>query len=1060
MSDVEKRLTAKMVLDDSGYSSTLKGINAELKNNKSELKAATSGLEAFGRTSENIERVQSTFQKQLETQARKVQVYKDSIQKATSTLEKNVSERDKLSRSIEEEKAKLEALERTYGTSNQAFRNTQERLEELQKEFKRVDSSIENNARQIQTYENGLNNAQSELNRTTSASNRFNSELENGNIRLQRTSEGLNTFGEKASTIGEKLTMGVSLPLAAAGVASFKMASDLNENINKTSVVFKNNATTVEEWSKTSLDKMGMAQSSALEMASKFGDMGSSMGLTAKQTADYSMNLTQLAADMSSFKNISIDRANDALTGVYTGETEALKGLGIVMTQNNLQAFAETQGIHKKIQAMSQTEQVQLRYNYIMEKTKNAQGDFAKTNDQAANASRTFKEATKQLGATMGNELLPMITPLINKANDLVKHFANMDEGTRNLIVKFGLAAMAAGPVLSGIGKMSSGVGALISVGSKLGGVFSGIGAASTVATTATTAVTTGVEGATVATAGLGAGLAGIALPAVAVVAGVAAVGYAGYKTAQYLNSSATPAVDLFADKAEYSSQKVATAHGTLTQQVQTGTIKISEATKTAVQSYLDLDKKASSSLMDLQVNSNKFTKETKDKVIKNFTDMSTKSSNLSKEQRDAMTVDFKKLVSDTGTLTTKNKNDVIKQYTAMVNGTKGLTKQQKDQTIKDFTDTLNKSVGITKQQSTDLQKIYTDMGAKIKAGLDKQNADEIKAQTEFFAKSNALSATEEAKALDKTKEYWNNRKKTVDDNQNKINEIIKKAADEHRNITAQEAQTIDKLQQDMKTDAVKALSENEVQSKVILERMKDHSTNITAEMAGSKIKALNKLRDDSVKAANDECDKRIAEAIRMRDETKSISSDQADKLIADAKRQKDGTVKAAEETRNEAVNQITSMNADITNSVNTTTGNALSKGEKIQRWWDNWHPMEKVLNIFTKRHDDGGAVAQNWTGTSHFKGGYTTLHERGEELYELPTGTKIYNHEMSEQMVLETARQTAKSLIDSSLNQQDDDKEITIIVKSYLDNKVIAQSTDKVLMKKRKLEGRLLGGI
>ncbi|MCR6516330.1 hypothetical protein M4I33_15815 [Clostridium sp. LY3-2] len=275
---------------------------------------------------------------------------------------------------------------------------------------------------------------------------------------LDNTSKKSKSWSDKFSSFGNKMTLGVSTPLIGAGVASFKFASDLNENINKTDVVFKNNANTVMDWSKTSLDKMGMCQSSALEMASKFGDMGSSMGLNTNQTKDYSMGLTQLAADLASFKNISIDRANDALTGVYTGETESLKGLGIVMTQTNLQQFAESQGIHKKIQDMTQAEQVQLRYNYVMSKTKDAQGDFARTGDQAANAGRTFGEATKELGATIGNNLLPMFTPIINDANNMIKSFTGMDKGTQQLIIKLGMAAIAIGPVAKTIGTLGKSV--------------------------------------------------------------------------------------------------------------------------------------------------------------------------------------------------------------------------------------------------------------------------------------------------------------------------------------------------------------------------------------------------------------------------------------------------------------------------------------------------------------------------------------------------------------------------------------------------------------------------
>lgn len=298
-----------------------------------------------------------------------------------------------------------------------------------------------------------------DVNGAIDAFNRVNKKADETTKKIKSVPEKFSAAGEKLSKLGNKFSLGVTAPLSAAGFASFNLASDLNENLNKTEVVFDKNSQAVEEWSKSALKSMGMCQSSALEMASKFGDMGKSMGLNNNQVKDYSIGLTQLAGDIASFKNISIDRANTALTGVYTGETEALKGLGIVMTQTNLEEFARSQGIKKKIQDMNQAEKVQLRYNYVMSVTKDAQGDFARTSDQAANAGRTFKESTKELGATIGNNLLPIFTPWINKANEIIMKFSGMDSGTQKLIVNLGLFLIAIGPVLKIFGSLSKAIG-------------------------------------------------------------------------------------------------------------------------------------------------------------------------------------------------------------------------------------------------------------------------------------------------------------------------------------------------------------------------------------------------------------------------------------------------------------------------------------------------------------------------------------------------------------------------------------------------------------------------
>jgi hypothetical protein len=173
-------------------------------------------------------------------------------------------------------------------------------------------------------------------------------------------------------------------------------------------------------------------------------------------------SLVGLGGDLSSFKNIKIDVADTALTSIFTGETESLKQLGIVMTQQNLNEFARQKGMKKTVEQMTQSEQVQLRYAYVMDKTKNAQGDFARTSDGAANQQRIFTESLKELSATFGQNLLPVFTPVIAKMNDLLQKFGGLDQGTQQSILKFGAFAIAIGPVLTVISKLSSGIGGTV----------------------------------------------------------------------------------------------------------------------------------------------------------------------------------------------------------------------------------------------------------------------------------------------------------------------------------------------------------------------------------------------------------------------------------------------------------------------------------------------------------------------------------------------------------------------------------------------------------------------
>lgn len=311
--------------------------------------------------------------------------------------------------------------------------------------------------------------------------------------------------GDRISSVGNSLTKGITVPVAAAATAAVKLGSDYEENLNKVDASFKQNAGEVERWAKTATDNFGLSESKALEVTSQFGDMGTSMGLTTEAAAIMSTSLAGLAGDLSSFKNIGVDQAMTALNGVFTGETESLKTLGVVMTETNLKQFAEDCGL--VYDGMSQAEKVTLRYKYVLAMTKNAQGDYKATSDGTANSLRTLQSSVSNLGAAFGQKLLPKITPIIQDLTKLVNKFGDLDDSTQEAIIKAALVAAAVGPVTTAVGKTTSGVGNLISVAGKgvsaagrFATVLTGTGAAAAEAAT-------GAATATTATSGLGAAI-------------------------------------------------------------------------------------------------------------------------------------------------------------------------------------------------------------------------------------------------------------------------------------------------------------------------------------------------------------------------------------------------------------------------------------------------------------------------------------------------------------------------------------------------------------------------
>jgi phage-related protein len=289
---------------------------------------------------------------------------------------------------------------------------------------------------------------------------------------LNSAGSALKEAGKSMRDVGAGITAGVTLPIAGAIAASVKLASDMEENVNKVNVAFKDNATEIQDWSKGTLKSFGIAQLTALEMASLFGDMGTAMGQSTGEASKMSSSLVGLAGDLASFKNIGIEQAQDALKGIFTGEGESLKSLGVIMQDSTLEAYALASGQQKAYKEMTQAEKVALRYAFVMNATKNAQGDFARTSGGAANQMRIFQESLKEIGVSFGNILLPAFTEIITYVNGLIQKFGGLGLETQKMILIVAGVAAAIGPLLIVFGMMISAVGTIMTAVSGMAGAL------------------------------------------------------------------------------------------------------------------------------------------------------------------------------------------------------------------------------------------------------------------------------------------------------------------------------------------------------------------------------------------------------------------------------------------------------------------------------------------------------------------------------------------------------------------------------------------------------------
>lgn len=186
-----------------------------------------------------------------------------------------------------------------------------------------------------------------------------------------------------------------------------EVASSLTEVQNVVDTTFGNMSDKIEKFSKNAIKDFGMSELSAKQYAAQFQAMGTSMGITGQQVqkaqqylntqktmegnvvgynkasksmADMSINLTKLTGDLASFYDTSQeDIARKLQSGVFGGQSRALRSLGVDLTQATLQEWALNHGMEANFKTMTQAEKTMLRYQFVMSSLSKSQGDFART---------------------------------------------------------------------------------------------------------------------------------------------------------------------------------------------------------------------------------------------------------------------------------------------------------------------------------------------------------------------------------------------------------------------------------------------------------------------------------------------------------------------------------------------------------------------------------------------------------------------------------------------------------------------------------------------------------
>ena len=326
---------------------------------------------------------------------------------------------------------------------------TSEKVKKINAEFKKIGiSGIGDNVEQNVTskIEQGMDKATKATNKATQATHK----ATQANKDLDKQSKTLNNSLKKTGTIGANAMQKISKStngsissvsglkcalgkiigvlgtivsiraLIDLGKQSVNLASDLTEVQNVVDTAFGSMSQKMEDFADTAIETYGISKLTAKNIGSTYTAMARGMGQSLDEATDKALEMTGRVADIASFYNLTIDRANTIGRAVYSGETEPLKQIGVIMTEDQLAAFALANGYDTLYKNMNAAQKLEVRQAYFLSQTNLAAGDFVKTQDSWANQTKILSERWKEFLSVLGTGLIQVLTPVIKFLNQFL----------------------------------------------------------------------------------------------------------------------------------------------------------------------------------------------------------------------------------------------------------------------------------------------------------------------------------------------------------------------------------------------------------------------------------------------------------------------------------------------------------------------------------------------------------------------------------------------------------------------------------------------------------------
>lgn len=243
-----------------------------------------------------------------------------------------------------------------------------------------------------------------------------------------------NRAGKLGKTLGTIGTVAAGAMVAGIAVGTAKAveyfgnaveaSSNLNESVNAVQKIFGSSSQTIIDWGKKNANAFGLSRRAFQELATPLGAGLKNAGLNIKDTADWTVKLTERASDMASVFNTTVPDALESIQAGLRGEADPLEKYGVGLSQAKVQAQALSDTHKKSAKDLTAQELAMGRLNLIMKQTNSTAGDFKGTSTGLANSQRIEAAKAEELSAKIGDRLMPIVkkvTELKIKLIDIIE---------------------------------------------------------------------------------------------------------------------------------------------------------------------------------------------------------------------------------------------------------------------------------------------------------------------------------------------------------------------------------------------------------------------------------------------------------------------------------------------------------------------------------------------------------------------------------------------------------------------------------------------------------------